>query len=638
MVYLNLSYDYVASFIMFMLLIWYFTEKKVPLKSYRYFAIVLITAFFASVLEVATFTLVRYPDHIPYNVVYTLLSWQMLFIHAFVISLTFCLFSMTQIKVKKHPVLNGVFIVTGILDVLICVLNPGLHWAAELVNGKYRAIGVGYILYIIDAVMVVLMGWIMIARRKEFKFLKQSLVIFLMLCAVLAAIVQLFGYAPMLNLVITVFCLVMYLYHQSPDAVTDKVTDQFTRAFLGEYMQDRFAENKNFSMVIVDLDDFRFINQNYGITVGDELLFQVGKYLEGLKPKHKVFHLDADRFGVVVEREKVSPEKVAKEIWDRFLQPWYQDATEVNISATVCIVNCPEDADSAEELVEVVDYIIDTAKEIKKGKIVRTSEMEMEKLQMTKGVEKAVKDAIASQSIMVYYQPIFSVEKKSYCSAEALVRLHDEQLGWISPDVFIPIAEKAGCIIALGDIILHKVCRFISESNLAESSIEYIDVNVSALQLMQKGFAKKMLGIMEQYGVQSSQVNVEITETAMMTSFSVVNENLRVFEQNQIAISLDDYGSGYSTVNYIKNLPFRYIKVDKEIVQASVSEKKAGIMLKHIIDMLNALELLIVAEGVETEEMREKLIGFGCHYLQGWYYSKALPQEEFLQLIQKAAK
>lgn len=633
MVYLNLSYDYVASFFMFMLLIWYFTEKKVPLKSYRYFAYILICAFLASILEVATFTLVKYPEHVSYSVVYTVMSWQMLFIHAFIICLTFCLYNMAHIDMKKHPVLYGVFIISWLLDVLICILNPGLRWAAVLMNGRYRAIGVGYLLYLIDAVMVVLMLWVMIARRKEFKFLKQSLVILIMICAIIAGVAQLFGYAPVLNLAITVFCLVMYLFHQSPDAVTDKVTEQFTRTFLGEYMQDRFVTNKYFSMVVLNIDDFKFINQNYGINAGDVLLFQVGKYLEGLKPKHKVFHLDADQFGVVIEREKISPEKVAKEIFDRFSHPWYQEEMEINISVTACIINCPEDADSAEELIDVIDYVMEIAKKEKKGKLLRTTEIEMDKLHMVKNVEKAVKEALIAKSILVYYQPIYSVEKQRYSSAEALVRLYDERLGWVPPDLFIPIAEKAGYIVELGEIILHKVFEFIQQSNLADSPIEYIDVNISALQLMQKGFARKMLGLMKQYGVMPSQIVVEITETAMMSSFGVVNENLLELVDNQVTFSLDDYGSGYSTVSYINNMPFRYIKMDKEMVQASVTEKKAGITLKHTVGMLNELELLIVAEGVETEEMRDKLMAFGCQYLQGWFYSKALPPKEFLELV-----
>lgn len=390
---------------------------------------------------------------------------------------------------------------------------------------------------------------------------------------------------------------------------------------------------KIFSVIVVDLDDFKFINQNYGVNVGDILLHQVGKYLEGMKPSGLVFHFEADQFCVIVNRRKHSANVMAEEIKERFTVPWNLDKQEIMMSATICIVDCPEDANSAEGLVEVIDYAMESAKKLKKGKITHAHEIELEKIQTAKSIEKVVKEAIAKDKIMVYYQPIYSVEKKRYNSAEALARLYDEKLGWIPPDVFITTAERSGLIIELGELILHKVCSFIKNNELSKTSIEYIEVNVSPLQLMQKGFADKMLGIMKQYDVSPSQINVEITETAMMASFAIVDENLTKLVDNKIAISLDDYGSGYATINYINKIPFELIKIDRTIVQDSIKEKKAGITLEHTVAMLNALELAIVAEGVEDEEMRDLLIGFGCQYLQGWFYSKAVSETEFMQLI-----
>jgi len=381
------------------------------------------------------------------------------------------------------------------------------------------------------------------------------------------------------------------------------------------------------------LDDFKFINQNYGVDVGDVLLYQVGKFLEGMKPSGLVFHFNADQFCVIVDRRKHSANAMAEDIKERFLTPWSLENQEVMMSATICIVDCPEDANSADSLIEVIDYAMESAKNINKGKIIHAHEIDLEKIQMAKSVEKVVKNAIAKDKIMVYYQPIYSVEKKGYNSAEALARLYDEQLGWISPDLFITIAERSGLIIELGELILHKVCSFIKNNELAKTSIEYIEINVSPLQLMQKGFADKMLDIMKQYEVSPSQINVEITETAMLTSLAIVDENLSKLVKNNIAISLDDYGSGYANINYINRMPFELIKIDRTIVQDSFKEKKAGITLEHTVAMLNALELDIVAEGVETEEMRDLLVDFGCQYLQGWYYSKAVSETEFMQLI-----
>jgi len=630
---LNLSYDYAAAFFLLMLMVWYITEKKVPLKSYRLFFYVILTAFFATILEIMTFEMLRFSDRIPFDVTYTVMSWQMFFIHTFITCLAYCMLNMAHVDVRKNKKILKLFMVSWVMLIVICLFNPQLQWAAKLGEKGYTEIGVGYLLYFIDVLMLLIMAWLLIRKKNDFKFLTTPLIAFLIISATVAGIAQVLNYAFMLNLAITVFLLVMYLFQQSPDAVTDKLTEQFSRLFLGEYLKDCFIEEKIFSVIVVDLDDFKFINQNYGVNVGDVLLHHVGKYLEGMKPSGLVFHFEADQFCVIVDRRKYSANVMAEEIKERFATPWQLENQEVMMSTTICIVDCPEDANSADSLVEVIDYAMEASKKSNKGKVTHAHEIDLEKIQMAKTVEKVVKAAIAKDNIMVYYQPIYSVKKKGYNSAEALARLYDEQLGWIPPDLFITIAEKSGLIIELGELILHKVCSFIKDNELSKTSIEYIEINVSPLQLMQKGFADKMLDIMRQYDVSPSQINVEITETAMMTSFAIVNENLSKLVENKIAISLDDYGSGYANINYINRMPFELIKIDRAIVQDSFKEKKAGITLEHTVAMLNALEIDIVAEGVETEEMRDLLVDFGCQYLQGWYYSKAVSETEFMQLI-----
>lgn len=629
----NLSYDYIATFFLFMLLVWYFFEKKVPLRSYRYFAYVLVTAFGATALEVVTYKLAELGNNISYQLVYTMLSVQMLFIHSFFTCLTNYLLSIADIDIYRNRKVRCFFIVSWIIIVVVCGLNPILKWAANLVDNVYSIKGVGVLLYVIDAIMVFLMGWVLIIKRQNFKFLRKTIVVFMFVCAVVAGVAQEINAAPMLNLAITVFCLVLYLFGQGPEVDIDRLTGQFSRRFFGTYIKDKYISNDRFSLIVLNLDDFKFINQSYGVATGDLLLQQVGVYLEENYSSYIVFHYGADQFCIVVDKDTSAVNDIACDIFRRFNDPWVLDKIDVSLSATICVIACPDDADNPETLIEIIDYTMETAKNINKGKIIFAADVDLEKSHMYKKVERAIKDAIASRSVMVYYQPIYSVEKKHFNSAEALARLYDNELGFVPPDIFITTAEKTGHIIELGELILHKVCEFIKANQLSKTDIEYIEINVSPLQLMQKGFADKLLDIMKQYDVDASQINIEITETAMMSSFSVVNENLEKIIENNISISLDDYGSGYANINYINTMPFKFIKVDRDIVQSSFAEYKAHITLEHTIKMLTALELQIIAEGVETEEMRDELINFGCQYLQGWYYSKALPEKEFMDFI-----
>lgn len=253
-----------------------------------------------------------------------------------------------------------------------------------------------------------------------------------------------------------------------------------------------------------------------------------------------------------------------------------------------------------------------------------------------KAIEKAIELAIDRDTIEVYYQPIFNTEKQCYTSAEALVRLNDELLGYISPEIFIPIAEKNGMILKLGTMIFEKVCRFISEENLKDTTIEYIEVNVSVVQCMQQNFVEELIEIMDYYHIAPEQINLEVTETAAVNSISILQENIEKLHAKGISFSLDDYGSGYSTLGYLHQLPFQIIKLDKLMVWDAFENERAGITLKFTVGMLKELKVRIVAEGVETQEQQMHLTGIGCDYLQGWYYSKAIPGEEFAQLIQAA--
>ena len=169
---------------------------------------------------------------------------------------------------------------------------------------------------------------------------------------------------------------------------------------------------------------------------------------------------------------------------------------------------------------------------------------------------------------------------------------------------------------------------------LAQTMVEYIEVNISPVQLMQQHFSDRVKQIMEKYDVRPNQINIEITETATISMADTVNANIMDLVQYGIKFSLDDYGSGYANIDYINHMPFSIIKLDKYIIWDAFKSTKAGITLKHTIGMLNELELHIVAEGVETAEMRDHLADIGCHFMQGWYYSKAVSDQDFIRLIE----
>jgi len=431
--------------------------------------------------------------------------------------------------------------------------------------------------------------------------------------------------------------LILYLVAQNQSEMVDNNTQVLNRNMLDELLRSNLNDGKRFDLVVLAMDDFKFVNKTFGVTAGDMMLMQVAHFLTTVTRKGKVYRYGADQFALEIKDGDIKLEKALSLIQERFRHPWITQDVSVMLSATISCVSCPEDGNTMASIIDVIDYSILSAKTSGKGSIVYAKNLDLNALRQEKAIEKAVENAIANNTIEVYYQPIFNTEKQCYTSAEALVRLKDENLGNIPPDVFIPIVERNGIIVKLGILIFEKVCQFIQKVNLKETSIEYIEVNVSVVQCMQRDFVDELIEIMDRYHVTPDQINLEVTETAATNSLAILQENIEKLHERGISFSLDDYGSGYSTLGYIHQLPFKIIKLDRIMVWDAFDNEKAGITLKFTVGMLKELKVRIVAEGVETEEQQVHLEGIGCDYLQGWYYSKAIPEREFVELIQKAS-
>ncbi|MGN0153165.1 MAG: putative bifunctional diguanylate cyclase/phosphodiesterase [Lachnospiraceae bacterium] len=439
-----------------------------------------------------------------------------------------------------------------------------------------------------------------------------------------------------IDFMIAIALLVLYLVAQNPADMLDSNTQVLNRNMMDELLRTDIASGKEFDLVVLALDDFKFVNKTFGVTTGDMMLMQVAHFLTTLSKKGTVYRYGADQFALQLRHSDVDMETVLEFIKERFRHPWITEEVSVMLSTTISCVSYPGDGNSLETIVDVIDYSVLSAKTNGKGSIVYARDMDLHTLRKEKAIEKALELAIDRDMIEVHYQPIFNTEKQCYTSAEALVRLHDDRLGNISPEVFIPIAEKNGMILKLGTMIFEKVCRFISEQNLKDTSIEYIEVNVSVVQCMQQDFVENLIDIMERYHIDPSQINLEVTETAAVNSLAILQENIEKLHAKGISFSLDDYGSGYSTLGYLHQLPFQIIKLDKLMVWDAFENERAGITLKFTVGMLKELKVRIVAEGVETKEQQIHLTGIGCDYLQGWYYSKAIPEDEFAALIKEA--
>jgi len=261
-----------------------------------------------------------------------------------------------------------------------------------------------------------------------------------------------------------------------------------------------------------------------------------------------------------------------------------------------------------------------------------SSYKKMDDLLIENDMDLILDRGFTNNSYEVYYQPIFDLKNKRFNSAEALIRLKDEKYGYISPGVFIPYAEKNGTIHKIGMFVLEEVCKFISSEGFKKLGLDYIEVNLSSVQCLKNGFFTKVMSLIKKYGVNPDTINLEITETADPFSEKIMNRNINKLKKEGFTFSLDDYGTGYSNLRRISLLPLNIIKIDKTFVDSMADEKMRGALI-HTINMIKSLNVKIVVEGVETKEALDLFNECECEYIQGYYFSKPLPIDEFKEFI-----
>ena len=633
----NLEYNFATIVICILMLVWYFHQKKIPLNSYAFFFKFNFSILACTIIETIGVLLFRKGTigEFGFNVVMAVYSFMACLIS---VIYAFFIFEYMHVSDKNKKILKGILLIVLFLTMLIDVATPFTKVGFYFYDSKYAIGKLGGLYALLSGISVITGIAVIIVKRKIIPAYKVYILIASILFSSLMFVVQLRLTISVLCFGFGIVCLTLYNYIFNPALYIDNLTRLYNKDCMREYLEYHLERNKAFSIILVAMDDFKYINKTYGVDTGDHLLVQVGNYLRGVEGVDVVFGYGSDQFAAICNKKNLEVIKeIAGGIETRFKHPWYSESySGVMMSSSICCFECPKDADNYGNLIEIMDYAMSMTKKTNKGGVSVAGDLDLTKMRSEKEIEKAVKLAIDRDELMVYYQPIFSVEKNIYNSAEALVRLNDEKLGWISPEVFIPIAEKNGLIISLGDQILRSVCKFICDNKLSESSIEYIEVNISPVQLQQPEYYKTVIGILEEYGVKPSQINIEITETAnMVGSSDIVNDNIKKIVDYGITLSLDDYGSGYSNLDYINHMPFHIIKIDKYIVWDAFENIKAGITLEYTIRMLNALQYMIVAEGVETREQKDHLAKIGCHYMQGWYYSKAVAANEFMEVINK---
>lgn len=426
-------------------------------------------------------------------------------------------------------------------------------------------------------------------------------------------------------------------------AYYDTMTGLYNRNYfiqcLNELLTAAKEENEIVSILFVDVDDFRKINDSMGMLVGDELVQQLGSVLKDLTANPNIIaaHFNSDIFCVAIYKPygDISADKIAEKINTALNEPFkLSNGLDLSITVSIGIAEYPESAQNVLELINCAEIVMFRCKTLGKNMVKHFDTPILNDFIQNAKMDTKLKEAVLSDNnFILQYQPQFYTGNKKLRGVEALIRWKDYDNKIISPGVFIPIAEKNGTIIPIGNWVMEESIRQFSEWKKEYPDPLIMSINVSALQFMREDFEEKLISIITKYGVNPHNIEVEVTESVLIEVFGIVTKRLRNLRAFGIRVSIDDFGTGFSSLSYLKNLPIDTLKIDKHFIDTVVSDSPTRIITESIIKMVKTLGYEAIAEGVEEEQQYEFLHTMGCDAIQGFYLGRPQSVKDIEKLL-----
>jgi diguanylate cyclase (GGDEF)-like protein len=421
-------------------------------------------------------------------------------------------------------------------------------------------------------------------------------------------------------------------------AYRDSLTDLPNRLLFADRLEQSVirAERSRTSMalMLVDIDDFKLVNDSFGHDAGDKLIKAVGKLISrSLRRADTIARLGGDEFAVIIENID-SPEdaiSIADNLTTILEHNVRLDDQETYTSASIGISVYPDDGKDARSILKNADTAMFRAKENGRHCFQfykpEMSVNAMERLDL----ENSLKAAFENDEFLIHYQPIIDIHENEISGVEALLRWQHPDKGMIQPEDFVSALEDSGLIIALGEWLISSVCKQMSLWQDAGLKGQNISINLAARQFQDQDLVALFTKAIAENNIEGSSLSVEVTECTLIDNLGGVETTLNKFRDMGIKVMLDDFGTGYASLAYLKNFPVDVVKIDPEFVAEIPENPGDAAVVDAIAGLTHGLKLDLLAEGVETESQLNRLKSIGCNYGQGYYWSKALPGDEYEQ-------
>lgn len=420
-------------------------------------------------------------------------------------------------------------------------------------------------------------------------------------------------------------------------AYYDRLTGLKNQQSLMEDISRIIRENRKFALIYADIDNFKYVNDALGHSFGNKVIKAITDLLVGLmEEKCLLYRLGGDKF-VILQMEgngSVDLESFAVNILKGFKKPVVVEDKTFFYTVSIGVAMYPEHGKELAELLMCAEIALIKAKESGKNRIVIYSEPMKSTVHEWIDTEKYLRSALAKSEFELYFQPQLEVGTRQISGFEALIRWRNDEMGFIMPNRFLKVAEDTHMIVPIGEWVLRNACIFIKRLQQEGFPDKTVAVNVSRMQILQDDFVENIMEYIELADIDAGSLEIEVSESILMEMYDVAVDKLNILKQKGIKVAIDNFGKGYSALNYLHKLPITTLKIDRTYSDIISYGENSRMLTDFMVRIGKSANLCIVGEGVETKEQFDYLAALGCNRLQGYYVSRPLPEKEAVKKLQ----
>lgn len=617
---MNIQIQSYGLFVLTLLFIFYKTSKTLQLYSEKVFRRTLYISIISLSLDILSLVGIEFMGTLSIVLVITVCK---LYIMSLIwVAVSALSYIMTDLyNEKKHIIVTRWLGLLGFIQSIVVALLPiSINRSPDGYFTYGTSVFLVYIFAIIHILSIVAV--IIICRKKISKRRRFAVGLWVTLWIAAAVVQYLNNRLLVVGFASAIGMLIIFIIMENPESYRDRRTGCFNSYALSEFSHRLFETKSKFGLLEIRLKGSE--------SDDDDSTESALKKAVSFAASHKeLFVFRNVNNIIIISRDSALLKKYGDELLDIL-----DKKGQLNKNRPSVFVEHGEDFIHMTELFQFLSFVNSSFTETT-DRMYIADEKVINKYRERPLIEQEITNALSENRVEVFLQPIFSNNKQKFTSAEALVRIRKTDGSLLPPDAFIPVAESSGQIVLLGERVFEKVCEFLKNTNAVELGIHYVEVNLSVVQCEMADLSDRLIAIIEKYGINANLINLEITESASVTSRAVLLKNMQKLIEYGFTFSLDDFGKGQSNLMYVVEMPVSIIKLDYDMSKAFFNTPKAKQVVRAVVSMAHGMNLKLVAEGIETKDEIDGMYNENIDYIQGYFYSKPLPMNEFLAFIEK---